>query len=59
VFCTIEYETVPFPDPLFPEEMAIQPSVLLTVQPHMLVVATEIVPLPPEEPNKALAGSIE
>jgi hypothetical protein len=59
VFCAIEYETVPFPDPLFPDEMAIQESALFAVQPHMPVVATEIVPLPPEEPNKALAGLIE
>jgi hypothetical protein len=50
---------VPFPVPLLPEVIVIQPAVLDAVQEHPLPAVTLTLPLPPLAPNEALVGKIE
>lgn len=50
--------TLPFPLPLLPERIEIQPAVLEAFQEHPLGAVTAIVPVPPLEPKDWPVGEI-
>ena len=53
-----EKATVPLPLPLLPEVMASQETLLVADQEQPLGELTDIVPVPPLEPNELLVGEI-
>jgi hypothetical protein len=59
VFAATEKFTAPLPDPLAPEVMVIQESLLRAVQLHPEAAVTETLPTPPLIEKGRLAGLIE
>ena len=59
VLAVTVYVTDPFPEPLLPELMAIQETVLLAVQLQPAPAVTLTVPVPPTEAKPLLVGEIE
>ena len=54
-----QYHKVPFPPPLPPERIEIQPAPLEEVQEHPLAAATATLPVPPPALKDWLAGARE
>ena len=54
-----EYHKVPFPLPLLPERIEIQPALLEEVQEHPLAAVTATLPVPPPALKDWLAGARE
>jgi hypothetical protein len=54
-----QYHKVPFPLPLFPERIEIQPALLEEVQEQPLAAVTATLPVPPPALKDWLAGAIE
>jgi hypothetical protein len=58
-FKATEKFAVPFPEPLLPEVIVIQASLLTAVQLHPFKDVTPTLPVPPAAPKDWLVGEIE